>query len=201
MGLSLRLGAHPTACYRGSAALWVYQRRGSRVLRVPVHGCGEFPPRRHHPRKIQRGHALLRSARCRWLPAERRRLRLDERRVPGVAPCIAARDGQPPRQGTAHTFSAWSVAPGRRPCPKENAVGVGRRPCPLVRLCVLHVLKLLRGSAFALGIGGASHILVSLSKQVMGNGIVRIHAESMLERARRQLSFPFFLEHLPQQDI
>ena len=78
---------------------------------------------------------------------------------------------------------------------------MGRRPCPLVRLCVLHVLKLLRGSAFALGIGGASHILVSLSKQVMGNGIVRIHAESMLERARRQLSFPFFLKHLPQQDV
>ena len=64
--------------HRWTAPLWLQHGRRPCLLRVPIDGRREFPPRWQYPRKIQRGYPLVGGARGTWLRDECRRLRLDQ---------------------------------------------------------------------------------------------------------------------------
>src|SRR4029077_18732929 len=91
MGFSLRMGAGPVGGGRRNSPVRIRQRRGSRLVRIPLHGGGKFPARWNDSGKIQRGDTLVGNAGDRRISYEHRGIWLDQWGISdAVAPTAGA---------------------------------------------------------------------------------------------------------------
>src|SRR5439155_4346867 len=178
VGLSLCLGAHSTPGHRRVAPVWIQWRCQPYFLQISFDDRGEFPPRWHDKRKIQRANPVVGNPGQRWLSHECRGFRLDERRVPGAAARVAAGLAGAFSKGTRLATERSGEIKGQISFTVDVATGVlASGTTTSSGISIVLRAELLGSLQLALGFFGIAQVAIGLPEQMVRDRIIWVHRQ------------------------